>query len=59
MYADLNLHMYLQATEPTEIAETARKIDTLIGQREALIVSLPDDHRISAAPDASRSLGRW
>lgn len=49
MYTALNLRLHVQPTDPTDPADTARRIDALIGQREALIASLPDDPRVSAA----------
>lgn len=48
-YTALNLQLYMQQTEPLNHAETAQRIDALIGNREALIASLPEDARIAAA----------
>ena len=45
----LNLQLHVQPTDPRDPPDTARRIDALIGQREALIVSLPEDPRVSAA----------
>lgn len=49
MYTALNLQLHIQPTDPRDPADTARRIDALIGQREALIASLPDDPLVSAA----------
>lgn len=49
MYAALNLHIHIQPTDPRDPAATAARIEALIGQREALIVSLPDEPGVSAA----------
>ena len=49
MYTSLNLQLHVQQTDPRDQADTVRKIDALIGQREALIASLPDDAAIAAA----------
>ena len=45
----LNLQLHIQPTDPRDPPDPARRIDALIGQREALIVSLPDDPCVSAA----------
>ena len=49
MYAALNLQLHVQQTDPRDHADTAQRIEALIGTREALIASLPEDPRIAAA----------
>lgn len=49
MYGALNIQLLLQHTDPRDHADTARRIEAAIGQRDGLIVSLPAAKQISAA----------